>query len=49
MRCPPVLADAINHLIHNGQYARWLAAYDLSDEAVTTSLVDPPGLPISNS
>ncbi|MFF3914018.1 ABC transporter substrate-binding protein [Streptomyces sp. NPDC001852] len=43
------IADAINHLIENGQYAKWLAAYNLSDEAVATSEVNPPGLPLSNS
>ncbi|OIJ99944.1 ABC transporter substrate-binding protein [Streptomyces sp. MUSC 14] len=43
------LADAINHLIRHGQYARWLAAYNLSDEAVPTSEINPPGLPLSDS
>ncbi|WP_037857621.1 transporter substrate-binding domain-containing protein [Streptomyces sp. NRRL S-340] len=43
------LADAINHLIENGQYAKWLAAWHLSDDAVTKSEVDPPGLPLDNS
>jgi polar amino acid transport system substrate-binding protein len=43
------LADAINHLIKNGQYAKWLAAYNLSDEAVDKSEINPPGLPLSNS
>ncbi|MFJ5846623.1 ABC transporter substrate-binding protein [Streptomyces sp. NPDC092903] len=43
------LADAINHLIKNGQYAKWLAAWNLSNEAVPTSLIDPPGLPLDNS
>ena len=43
------LADAINYLIQHGQYAKWLAAYNLSNEAVATSLVNPPGLPLSNS
>ncbi|MEE4540555.1 transporter substrate-binding domain-containing protein [Streptomyces sp. V4-01] len=43
------LADALNYLIANGQYAKWLAAWNLSDEAVPTSLVDPPGLPLTNS
>ena len=43
------LADAINYLIKNGQYAKWLAAYNLSNEAVPTSLVNPPGLPKTNS
>ncbi|MFF3611860.1 transporter substrate-binding domain-containing protein [Streptomyces sp. NPDC002580] len=43
------LADAINHLIENGQYAKWLAAYNLTDEAVDKSEINPPGLPLSNS
>ncbi|MER6074441.1 ABC transporter substrate-binding protein [Streptomyces sp. NPDC001817] len=43
------IADAINHLIESGQYAKWLAAYNLSDEAVATSEINPPGLPLSNS
>jgi polar amino acid transport system substrate-binding protein len=43
------LADAINHLIENGQYAQWLKAYNLSNEAVTKSQVNPPGLPLDNS
>ncbi|MCS5723634.1 ABC transporter substrate-binding protein [Herbiconiux sp. CPCC 203407] len=43
------IADAINHLIENGQYAEWLEAWGLSDETVTESLVNPPGLPRDNS
>nr|BFE58511.1 ABC transporter substrate-binding protein [Dactylosporangium thailandense] len=43
------VADAINYLIQNGQYQQWLAAYNLDTEAVPTSLVNPPGLPKSNS
>ncbi|MDH6605850.1 polar amino acid transport system substrate-binding protein [Streptomyces sp. SAI-208] len=43
------LADAINHLIDNGQYAKWLAAWNLSNDAVTKSEVNPPGLPLDNS
>ncbi|MGI5439362.1 transporter substrate-binding domain-containing protein [Streptomyces shenzhenensis] len=43
------VADAIDHLIENGQYAKWLAAYNLSDEAVAKSEVNPPGLPLDNS
>ncbi len=43
------VADAINYLIKNGQYGKWLAAYNLSNEAVPKSLVNPPGLPLSNS
>ncbi|MEU6273137.1 ABC transporter substrate-binding protein [Streptomyces populi] len=43
------VADAIDHLIENGQYAKWLAAWNLSNEAVKASEVDPPGLPLDNS
>ncbi|MFB7495545.1 transporter substrate-binding domain-containing protein [Streptomyces sp. NPDC056161] len=43
------LADAINYLIDNGQYAKWLTAWNLSGEAVAKSEVDPPGLPLDNS
>lgn len=43
------VADAINHLIDNGQYAKWLAAWNLSNEAVAKSEVNPPGLPLDNS
>ncbi|MFJ9567968.1 transporter substrate-binding domain-containing protein, partial [Streptomyces fuscichromogenes] len=43
------LADAINYLIENGQYAKWLKAYNLSNEAVAKSEVNPPGLPLDNS
>jgi polar amino acid transport system substrate-binding protein len=43
------LAAAINHLIDTGAYAKWLAAWNLSNEAVTTSEVNPPGLPLTNS
>ncbi|GAA4253809.1 ABC transporter substrate-binding protein [Dactylosporangium darangshiense] len=42
------LADAINYLIQNGQYKQWLAAYNLDTEALSTSQVNPPGLPKSN-
>ncbi|MFF1572439.1 transporter substrate-binding domain-containing protein [Leifsonia sp. NPDC058292] len=42
------LADAINHLIANGQYAKWLKAYNLSNEAVPNSEINPPGLPKTN-
>ncbi|MFD9317732.1 transporter substrate-binding domain-containing protein [Streptomyces sp. NPDC060053] len=43
------IADAINYLIENGQYAKWLAAWNLSNEAVAKSEVNPPGLPLDNS
>jgi polar amino acid transport system substrate-binding protein len=42
-------ADAINYLIKSGDYAKWLAAWNLSNEAVATSAVNPPGLPLTNS
>lgn len=42
------LAAAINYLIDNGQYAKWLEAYNLSNEAVAKSEINPPGLPITN-
>ncbi|MHA6758637.1 transporter substrate-binding domain-containing protein [Streptacidiphilus sp. PAMC 29251] len=42
-------ADAINYLIKSGDYAKWLAAWNLSNEAVPTSLINPPGLPLTNS
>lgn len=43
------LADAINYLIETGQYAKWLAAWNLSNEAFAKSEVNPPGLPLTNS
>lgn len=43
------LADAINYLIKNGQYGKVLAAWGLTNEAVDTSQVNPPGLPLTNS
>ncbi|MER6031225.1 ABC transporter substrate-binding protein [Streptomyces sp. NPDC001851] len=43
------IADAIDYLIENGQYAKWLKAYNLSNEAVAKSEVNPPGLPLDNS
>jgi polar amino acid transport system substrate-binding protein len=43
------IADAINYLIKNGQYTKWLAAWNLSNEAVPTSQINPPGLPLTNS
>ncbi|MFG2874097.1 transporter substrate-binding domain-containing protein [Streptomyces sp. NPDC048337] len=43
------VAEAINHLIKEGQYGKLLAAWNLSNEAVTTSEVNPPGLPLTNS
>lgn len=42
------LADAIDYLIKHGQYAKWLKAWNLSDEAVPSSQINPPGLPLDN-
>lgn len=41
------LTDAINYLIEHGQYATWLKAYNLNNEAVPQSEINP-GLPITN-
>lgn len=43
------IADAIDHLIKSEQYGKWLAAYNLSNEAVDKAEVNPPGLPLDNS
>lgn len=42
------VAAAINYLIENGQYEKWLATYNLSNEAVEKSEINPPGLPLDN-
>ncbi|MFF0584520.1 ABC transporter substrate-binding protein [Streptomyces sp. NPDC003781] len=42
------LADALNHVIDNGTYAKVLERWGLSDEAVTKSEINPPGLPKIN-
>ncbi|MGW3729280.1 ABC transporter substrate-binding protein [Streptomyces sp. NPDC000851] len=42
------LADALNHVIENGIYAKVLERWGLSDEAVTKSEINPPGLPKTN-
>ncbi|MFI2509043.1 ABC transporter substrate-binding protein [Streptomyces sp. NPDC018972] len=39
------LADALNHVIGNGTYAKVLERWGLTDEAVTKSEINPPGLP----
>ncbi|MFI9009364.1 ABC transporter substrate-binding protein [Actinosynnema sp. NPDC053489] len=39
------VAEAIDHLIANGQYAEVLDRWGLRDEAVQKSEVNPPGLP----
>ncbi|WP_405883051.1 ABC transporter substrate-binding protein [Streptomyces sp. NBC_01136] len=39
------LADALDEIIHNGTYAKVLERWGLSDEAVTKSEINPPGLP----
>ncbi|KPI06014.1 ABC-type transporter, periplasmic subunit family 3 [Actinobacteria bacterium OV450] len=43
------VAEVINHLIEQGQYGKLLEVWNLSNEAVPTSEVNPPGLPLSNS
>lgn len=43
------IADAINLLIQNGDYDKWLAAWNLGSERVKTAEVNPPGLPLTNS
>ncbi|WP_078901001.1 transporter substrate-binding domain-containing protein [Actinacidiphila yeochonensis] len=43
------VADAITYLIKNGQYAQWLAAWNLSNEALPSAQINPPGLPLTNS
>ncbi len=42
------VAGALNHLISSGQYAAALEAWNLSNEAVPTSEVNPPGLPLDD-
>ncbi|MBT2503840.1 transporter substrate-binding domain-containing protein [Curtobacterium sp. ISL-83] len=43
------IQGAINELIEDGTYAKWLRAYNLSNEAVAHSEVNPEGLPLDNS
>lgn len=40
---------AINELIDDGTYAKWLTAYNLSNEAVKQSELNPEGLPLDAS
>ncbi|MGN8050210.1 transporter substrate-binding domain-containing protein [Curtobacterium sp. 22159] len=40
---------AIDELIQDGTYAKWLHAYNLSNEAVQQSELNPEGLPLSAS
>ncbi|MCQ8186855.1 ABC transporter substrate-binding protein [Streptomyces rugosispiralis] len=40
------LNDAINYLIKKGVYGKILARWDLTSDAVSTSRLNPPGLPI---
>ncbi|AKZ60237.1 putative ABC transporter substrate-binding protein [Streptomyces ambofaciens ATCC 23877] len=42
------LAAALNHVIDNGTYAKVLQRWGLSDETVTESRINPPGLPRTN-
>ncbi|MDI9957661.1 ABC transporter substrate-binding protein [Rhodococcus erythropolis] len=37
--------DAINHTIENGTYQQILERWNITNEAVDTSLINPPGLP----
>lgn len=39
------LAEALNTVIQNGGYAEVLDRWKLGNEAVSTSEVNPPGLP----
>ncbi|GAA4962967.1 ABC transporter substrate-binding protein [Kineococcus glutinatus] len=39
------ISDALNHLIADGTYAEVLERWNLAEEAVPTSRVNPPGLP----
>jgi len=39
------LNEALNALIKNGEYARVLQRWNLNNEAVATSRINPPGLP----
>jgi polar amino acid transport system substrate-binding protein len=41
-------AAAVNELIKSGDYAKILARWNLASEAVTTSEINPPGLPLEN-
>ncbi|WP_328321167.1 ABC transporter substrate-binding protein [Streptomyces sp. NBC_00388] len=43
------LSEAINYLIKNGQYTKWLRTWNLGNEAVKSAEVNPPGLPATNS
>jgi len=43
------VAEAIDYLIQHGQYATWLSTYGISNEAVASAEVNPPGLPLDNS
>ncbi|MFI6006723.1 transporter substrate-binding domain-containing protein [Streptomyces sp. NPDC051366] len=43
------VAETVNHLIKEGQYGKLLETWNLSNEAVNTSEVNPPGLPLTNS
>ncbi|GAA0592111.1 ABC transporter substrate-binding protein [Streptomyces crystallinus] len=42
------LADALNHVIEDGTYAKVLQRWGLSAEAVKKSEINPPGLPKTN-
>ncbi|MBJ7291422.1 ABC transporter substrate-binding protein [Williamsia sp.] len=39
------VSDALNHVIANGDYKKVLDRWGLDNEGVTTSIINPPGLP----
>jgi polar amino acid transport system substrate-binding protein len=43
------LTDALNYVIKSGDYSKVLQRWNLSNEAVSESLTNPPGLPLTNS
>ena len=42
------LAAAVNSAIADGSYAKVLERWNLTNEAVTRSQINPPGLPKTN-
>jgi polar amino acid transport system substrate-binding protein len=42
------LSAALDEVIRSGDYAKVLARWNLTQEAVTTSEVNPAGLPLTN-
>jgi polar amino acid transport system substrate-binding protein len=43
------VADALDAVIQSGEYAQVLERWNLTNEAVTTSEINPPGLPLTDS